>query len=148
MRKSILNTVYIVSLIIFSVTIHKAFAQRGPSVEPIAEIDIESSKVDNGKPQQGFDFSSPNYHPVKKRNPAGITQKPNTSSPWSYAGPIIFLLALPYAIWFIISRKFGDKESTSQVDYYPKTFQFKPYKTEYQKNDSDSDDDIDYPKAS
>ncbi len=146
MRKSILNSVYIFTLIIFSITIHKAFAQRSPSVEPIAEIDYESSKVDDGKPQQGFDFSSANNHPVKKRTPAGITANANSNSPWSYAGPIIFLLALPYAIWFIITRKIMDKETESTVDYYPKTFQFKPYKTEYQKNDSD--DDIDYPKAS
>jgi hypothetical protein len=60
---------------------------------------------------------------------------------------MIFLFALPIALWIVVSRKMKGNETPEKLDYYSKTVQFKPFKTEYQKQDID-DEDQDLPKAS
>lgn len=121
--------------------------QRSPSVESISEVDIESAKA-NPAVHSGYDFAKADTpSKPKSRVPANIVSK-STESP-SYLGPLIFLIALPIGLWIIVSRKFSAKASEEKgVDYFPKTQQFKPYKTDYQKSAESEDDDIDYPKAS
>lgn len=146
MRKSFFSTIYIFTLLTAGLTIHQAFAQRTPAVEPITEVSIEENRPsgDQAKPESGFDFA--HYKTPAARVPANITSKP-TSAPYSYIGPMIFLLALPFALWIIISKKMSKEIVVDKkVDYYSKTFQFRPYKTDYQ--EQDMDDDQDYPKAS
>lgn len=147
MKKYVFNIVYLTSLTLSVFSIHEAMADRGPSVEPFVEVDIENAKNVDKKPA-AFDFAHSDSKNAAQfnRKPAGIVAKDGATSPMTYLGPIIFLLALPFAIWMVISRKVSDNPVEDKVDYYPKTFQFKPYKTEYQK--SDDEDDIDYPKAS
>jgi hypothetical protein len=142
MRKGLIKFIYITCLTLSAFTIHKAFAARSPSVEPFVEVDIENPN-NNSKKASGFDFNE--KEKTNKRYPAAITTK-TTTSPYSYLGPIIFLIALPFAIWMVISKKVDEPKIEDKVDYYSKTFQFNPYKTEYQKNDDN--DDIDFPKAS
>lgn len=142
MRKGLIKFIYITCLTLSAFTIHKAFAARSPSVEPFVEVDIENP-TNNTKKGSGFNF---NESQATKRYPAAITSKSSTS-PYSYLGPIIFLIALPFAIWMVISRKVDEPKIEDKVDYYSKTFQFTPYKTDYQKNDDDNDD-VDFPKAS
>ncbi len=146
MKKSFLNAIYIFTIVLSTFSIKEAFAERGPSIEPFVEVDIENTNADSSK-TNGFNFQ--NEHKAKfnsLRKPAGIVSKDGATSPYSYLGPILFLLALPFAIWMVISRKVSDIKTEDKTDYYGKTFQFTPFKTDYQK--SDDDDDIDYPKAS
>ncbi|MFA6238362.1 MAG: hypothetical protein WC635_13600 [Bacteriovorax sp.] len=150
MRKSFFSIIYVTTLLTAGLTIHQAFAQRTPAVEPITEISIEENRPtgDQAKPESGFDFNHKNAlnQVPASRVPANITSKP-TNAPYSYIGPMIFLLALPFALWIIISKKMSNEVvSDKKVDYYSKTFQFRPYKTDYQ--EQDVDDDQDYPKAS
>jgi hypothetical protein len=132
------------------VSIHEALASRGPAVEPLAEVDIESKNLKE-RPS-GYNFENDQSKITSDRKPAGITSKnPETTSPYSMVGPFIFLLALPFAIWMMISKKLENDnlKSEDKNDYFPKTYQFKPYKTDYQKvDDDDNNDDIDMPKAS
>lgn len=118
--------------------------QRGPSVDPIVEVDIESSKNDSG-----FDFAQAERVPAteKTRRPANIMSKADATTPSSYIGPIIFLIALPFGLWIMVSKKFSKKSEEKSVGYFPKTHQFTPFKTDYQKS-SDDEDDMDFPKAS
>lgn len=128
-------------------TIHKAVAGRGPSVEPMTEVSIEEGRPN--KPQSGFDFATaPTVQ--AKRVPANIVTKTpeKSSTPYSYIGPMIFLLALPIALWIVVSKKMKGGENPEKVGYYPKTFQFKPYTSGSPKNDMEEEDDQDYPKAS
>lgn len=138
MRKTLYTFLYIVSLAVAGLSIHQAFAQqRSPSVEPLAEIEMGAS------PSKGYDFST------QKRIPATavIRQKDNATN-YSALGPILFfIVALPFALWMVISKKFKNTED-HKADYYSNVSQFTPYKTEYQKQDEDvDDDDIDYPKS-
>lgn len=119
---------------------------RAPSVDPLVEIDIEDGKKADGV-EAGFDFASTEKAPAKARVPANIVTNDQATSPASYIGPIIFLIALPIGLWMMVSKRFNKSEEDKKVDYYSKTTQFKPFKTEYQKSAED-DDDIDYPKAS
>jgi hypothetical protein len=147
MKKKIINFTYFASITFACISINNAFADRGPSVEPFVEVDIESNNAQNAPAKsEGFNFNKQNT--ITTRRPAGIVSKSGTTSPYAYIGPIIFLLALPFAIWMAIARKSSESNSEEKLDYYSKTFQFKPYKTEYQKIDNENDDDIDYPKAS
>lgn len=144
MRKAIINLTYFFSISLAVFSAHEALAERSPSVEPMAEIDIENQN--NKTPPNGYNFNE-----VKSnRTPAGIVAKDpkNSRTPYSMIGPFIFLLALPFAIWMVISKKFSNEnEPEEKIEYFSKSYQFKPYKTEYQKQE-DQDDDIDYPKAS
>lgn len=151
MRKSFFSIIYVFTLLTAGLSIHQAFAQRSPSVEPIQEISIEENRVTQtaGQPETGFDFAEKQVVKptavMTKRVPANIaTKTPN--APYSLIGPLIFLFALPVALWIVISKKMKIVDSDKKIDYYPKTFQFKPYKTNYQQQDTD--DDQDYPKAS
>lgn len=130
-------------------TIHQAFAERSPAVAPMTEVSIEENRPTEN--QAGFDFADKNsqHSPAQmKRTPANIKSKtPNENNPYSYIGPIIFLLALPMALWIIIAKKMKQSETAEKIGYYPKTFQFKPFRTHYQKQDID-DDHQDFPKAS
>lgn len=119
---------------------------RGPSVEPLVEIDIESAQ--KTEKTTGYDFKQPvSRKPsmAKTRVPANITTKSTSSSPYSYIGPFIFLITLPIALWIMVFKRFKNKEDKN-LGYYGKTHQFKPRQTEYEA--SDEDDDVDYPKAS
>ncbi len=146
MKKPLFSALYILSLMTAGLTIHKAFAGRGPSVEPMTEVSIEEGRPN--KPQAGFDFAA-NPHTETKRVPANITAKtPEQSTPYSYIGPMIFLLALPIALWIVVAKKMKNSESPEKVGYYPKTYQFKPYTSGTPKNDMEEDEDQDYPKAS
>ena len=156
MKKPLFSALYIFSLFTAGLTIHQAFAQRAPSVEPITEVSIEENKptAKEGTAEKGFDFASRSpavsevTHEEMKRVPANIASKSSEhSTPYSYIGPMIFLLALPLALWIVVSKKMKGNEGNEKVDYYSKTVQFKPYKTEYQETDID-DEDQNYPKAS
>lgn len=148
MKKPLFSAIYFFTLATAGLTIHQAFADRGPAVEPLTEVSLEDSipKKDN----TGFDFHTHESVSAKsdtKRVPANIVSKTSSpSTPYSYIGPMIFLLALPAALWIIVAKKMKNAEAHSKVDYYPKTHQFKPYKAEI--NDRDVEDDEDYPKAS
>jgi hypothetical protein len=141
MRKVLYTFLYITSLAIAGLSFHQAFAQqRAPSVEPLAEIEIGSPSTPNG-----FDFSA-----QAKRVPATATIRQKTDNEkYSSVGPILFfIIALPFALWTIISKKFKNEPEEHKAEYYSNVSQFQPYKTEYQKHDEDvDDDDIDYPKS-
>ena len=138
MKKALYTFLYIISLAVAGLSIHQAFAQqRSPSVEPIAEIEIGAA------PSKGYDFSN------QKRIPAADIRVKENSAKYSYTGPILFfILALPFAVWMVISKKLKVAPEDKKANYFSNTFQFKPYKTDYQKHDEDiDDDDIDYPKS-
>jgi hypothetical protein len=122
-----------------------AAPERGPSVEPLMEVDIEKANVDtiSGYNFAGHEKRAPAAE--KKRVPANITAKTNATTPYSFIGPFIFLITLPIALWIMVSKRFKSPKSERQVDYYGKTHQFTPKHTS---NESVDDDDIDYPKAS
>jgi len=118
---------------------------RGPSVEPMMEVDIETKNVDT---TSGYNFAAPIKRAPGaegKRIPANITTKSNATSPYSYFGPLLFLLTLPIALWIMVSKKFKSSNAEKSVDYYSKTHQFTP---NHSSLESDDNDDIDYPKAS
>jgi len=137
------------ALLLFWVMQMYAYANspgRGPSVEPLVEVDIESSQKFE-KPT-GYDFKQPvSRKPsmAKTRVPANITTRSSTNSFYSYLGPFIFLITLPIALWIMVSKRFRTKEDKN-IGYYGKTHQFKPRQAEYESNDEE--DDTDYPKAS
>ena len=155
MKKSIHSALYLFTLLSAGLTIHQAFADRGPSVEPITEVSIEdnSPNAKTGSTDRGFDFASNNPIATKsefemKRAPANIVSKQSSNnSPYTFIGPMIFLLALPFALWIVISKKIKQNSASQKVDYYGKTFQFKPTQAANYKIDHD-EDEHDYPKAS
>ena len=151
MKKSIYALIAIIAFVTI-VKAEKVHAEigRSPSVEAVTEVEIHDAKKIGSEENKGFDF---NHHTIAvvpskiKRVPANITksQKPSASS---YIGPMIFLLTLPFAIWVVISKKINAKVLPEKhVDYYPKTQQFKPYRTDYQQS-SEDEDDQDFPRAS
>lgn len=148
MKKPLFSAIYFFTLATAGLTIHQAFAERAPSVEPLTEVSLEDSipKKDNS----GFDFHKHEVAAHKaeiKRVPANIATKTTSpSTPYSYIGPMIFLLALPAALWIVVSKKMKSGEASAKVDYFPKTHQFKPYKAD--NNNRDVEEDEDYPKAS
>lgn len=143
MRKTIYTFLYIISLTLAGLSIHQAYAQqtqtiqRAPSVDPLTEVEIGAS------PSNGYNFAN-----SQERTPAGIRAKETTSSA-SFWGPIIFfIIALPVALWMFVSKKLMTIPEEKKSEYYSNVHQFTPYKTEYQRNDTDVDeDDIDYPKS-
>ncbi len=141
MKKSIYAlTATIAFITLFNIGNLHANVGRTPSVEPIVEVDIEDAKN-----EKGYNF---NAAQAKSRVPANIVTKSESSPISSYLGPLIFLLTLPIAIWMVISKKIKSNPPIEKtVDYFPKTQQFNPYKTDYQQSAED-DDDIDFPKAS
>ena len=144
MEKKICAYLFVITFILASHALHAQSpnAYRSPSVEPITEVDIQDAKVAQDK-DTGYDFAP--APTGKTRLPANIVSKHSTSN--SYIGPFIFLIALPIGLWIMVSKKFSKEVEDRKVDYYAKTHQFKPYKTDYQ-NSAEDDDDIDYPKAS
>ncbi|AUN97117.1 hypothetical protein C0V70_03135 [Bacteriovorax stolpii] len=144
MEKKICALLFAFTFITLSSVVHgqPESVHRGPSVEPVVEVDIEDAK----KVDSGYDFAK-NEAPAPKRFPANIVAKADATAPSNYVGPLIFLIALPIALWIMVSKKFSKKSDEKAVGYYPKTQQFKPYKTDYQQN-SEDDDDVDFPKAS
>ncbi len=147
MEKKICAYLFAVTFIALSGVVHGQpdTIRRGPSVEPVVEVDIEDVK----KPETGYNFAKAEPKTVvkPKRVPANIVSRTQESSPSNYVGPIIFLITLPIALWIMVSKKFSKKTEEKSVGYYPKTEQFKPYKTDYQAS-VDDDDDVDFPKAS
>ena len=153
MDKKICAFIFSITLISLSGLVHSnpENTQRGPSVNPIVEIDIEDIKKAESTNTSGFNFTSPQEVKAKfeSRRPANIVSKSEPNTPVSYIGPIIFLFALPFGLWIMVSKKFSKKSSEeNSVGYFPKTHQFNPYKTDYQESSEDDDDDQDYPKAS
>ena len=59
---------------------------------------------------------------------------------------MIFLLALPLALWIVVSRKMKNQKP-EKIEYYSRTLQLKPFKNNGQVQDIDEEDQ-DYPKAS
>lgn len=152
MDKKICAFIFTITFITLSSVVHSnpQNVQRGPSVEPIVEVDIETANKPEATKDAGFNFAPAERLPAaeKSRAPANITSKAGASSPTAYLGPIIFLIALPFGLWIMVSKKFSKKSAEDKsVGYFPKTHQFNPYKTDYQKS-SDDDDDMDFPKAS
>ena len=157
MEKKICALVFTFTFIVLSSVVHGSNSNihRGPSVDPLTEVDIEDAKSQANS--AGYNFAEATPAPVaieelstsapKSRVPANIVSKNTDSSSGSMIGPLIFLIALPIGLWIVISKKISNTEDTKNVDYFPKTQQFKPYKTDYQRSAED-DDDIDYPKAS
>ncbi len=156
MEKKICAFLFAISFVALSSVVHgsNSAVHRGPSVDPVVEVDIEDTK--SGTHSGGYNFAeaevvepvrAPTSFSPKARVPANIVSKSTESSSGSMIGPLIFLIALPIGLWIVVSKKFGKSEDEKKVDYYPKTHQFKPYKTDYQKTAED-DDDIDFPKAS
>ncbi len=118
-------------------------ANRGPAVTPFQEVELEQN-LQNTK--EGFNFN--NQKTVKaSRFPANKNFDQSTS-PSYYLGPLLFLIALPLTFWIFVSKKLNSKDDENKEGkFFSKTYQFKPFQTEYQKND-DVDDDEDLPKAS
>lgn len=146
MPKPLIKTLYVLTLITSGFTIKQVFAERGPAVEPITEVSIEDNRPARapGQVETGFDFRRETQSAIRKA-PVHIASKTKKDTN-SFAGPFIFLCALPIALWIVISKKMKQQTALKKVDYYPKTFQFRPYKSDYQ--DHDVDDDQDFPKAS
>ncbi len=154
MDKKFCATVFVFTFITLSTIVYAQ--NRSPSVSPIVEVDIEDVKKGQTT-DQGYDFSktenaafAQEIEQPKKRTPANIVTNHKSSPPMSYLGPILFLLTLPFAVWIIMAKKFNTSQvhtPEKTVEYFPKTYQFNPYKTEYQKS-ADDEDDINYPKAS
>lgn len=136
--------IFTISLLSAGFSMHQAFAQRSPSVEPMTEVSIEENRT---APETGFNFEhkKTTSHKPATRVPANIATKA-ASAPYSFIGPMIFLIALPLALWIVVSRKMKSNVADKKVDYYPKTFQFKSHKSDFQ--DQDESDDQDFPKAS
>lgn len=156
MEKKICALLFTISFVALSSVVHGSNStnHRAPSVDPVVEIDIEDAKAPSTSP--GYNFAEvekvepahvPTSFSPKARVPANIVSKSTEPSSGSMIGPLIFLIALPIGLWIIVSKKFGKNADEKKVDYYPKTQQFKPFKTDYQKSAED-DDDIDFPKAS
>ena len=132
----------------FSVSVE---ANRGPAINEFQEIDMEQEWKDANK--TGFDFNQQKpsntvttNKNTKARYPANSKYDPSQSTSY-YIGPLIFLLALPLTFWILISKKIkSDESEQNQGKFFNKTIQFKPYQTDYQKNDDN--DDEQYPKAS
>lgn len=150
MKRPLFSAIYIFTLLTAGFTIHQAFAERSPSVEPITEISIEENRpvLKVGETDHGFDFAMNTEHEKADRVPANFVSKSkNTSSPYSYIGPLIFLIALPFSLWIAVSKKMKAPVVSDKADFYPKTFQFKPYKADFHDQESDHED-RDLPKAS
>lgn len=152
MDKKICAFIFTIAFISLSGVVHSnpQNVHRGPSVDPIVEVDIEDVKRAEVNKDAGFDFAPPQRYPatLKSRTPANILSNAEANSPFSYIGPIIFLIALPFGLWIMVSKKFNKPSGEdNNVGYFPKNHQFNPYKTDYQKS-SEDDDDADYPKAS
>lgn len=148
MKKPLFTAIHFLSLILCGLNTHQVFAQRDPAVMPMTEVSLEENRPKSLK--HGFDFSE-NSHEILESNrlpaSANIVSKTQASnSPYSYAGPMIFLLALPLALWIVVSKKMKDQKS-KKIDYYPRTLQLKPYNPNHQSSDIDEDEQ-DYPKAS
>jgi hypothetical protein len=151
MDKKFCASIFVVTFITLSTIVYAQ--NRSPSVSPIVEVDIEDVKKGQSA-EHGYDFSksdiSQTYEQPKKRAPANIVTNHKSTPPFNYLGPILFLLTLPFAVWIIVAKKFNTSSTQTPektVEYFPKTYQFNPYKTDYQKS-ADEDDDINYPKAS
>ncbi len=150
MNKSLFTAIYLVTILSAGLSIHQAFAQRSPSVEPMAEVSIEEDRPRPAEgPARGFDFNHTNSTSTQsKRVPATITSpKSSPKSSASYLGPLIFLLALPLALWIVIAKKLKSEVSIENKGYYHKTYQFKNYKNAVNESEYD-DEDQDFPKAS
>ena len=148
MHKKICAYIFGITFITFTSIVfsQSTTISRGPSVDPLVEIDIEDVKRADGL-DASYNFTNTEKTETKSRVPANIVTNEQATGPASFIGPIIFLIALPIGLWMMISRRFNKAEEEKKVDYYSKTTQFKPFKTEYQKTAED-DEDIDYPKAS
>jgi hypothetical protein len=147
MEKKICAFIFGLTFITLSTVVHgqPGDVNRSPSVDSVVEVDIENAKTETPNPGYNFETSRAPAK-MKARVPANIVTKNQETS--SMIGPLIFLIALPVGLWIVISKKFMANSDDKKVDYYPKTQQFKPYTTDYQKSADSDDDDIDYPKAS
>lgn len=146
MHKKICAYIFGITFVALSGIVHgqSSTVQRGPSVDPLVEIDIEDAKKADGV-EASYNFAA--EAPAKTRVPANIVTNDQAASPSSYIGPLIFLIALPIGLWMMVSKRFNKTDEDKKVGYYSKTTQFTPFTSEYQKA-SDDEDDIDYPKAS
>ena len=152
----------LISFLTFSLLLSAMFsnvhASRGADLNQFQEIDMEGELKEISK---GYNFSN---EPVPAKKSAVVTDKQvipppkvkgrypananfdPSQTPAYYVGPLIFLLAIPLAFWILVSKKLTKDEKVDQGKFYSKTIQFKPYQTDYQKND-DNDEDDQFPKA-
>lgn len=150
MHKPLISSFYILLLLTTGLTIRQAFAGRGPAVEPITEVSIEENHTTRspGQVETGFDFS--NNKTAQPRASANIGIKAKNPT-YSLLGPLIFLFALPLALWIIVFKKMQTPPADKKINYYSKTFQLKSTKLKNQETDKDEDNEDDeqnYPKAS
>lgn len=150
MKKPLFSLLYILSLLTAGLSIHQAFAQRSPSIEPLMEVSIEEERpvAKANQIESGFDFNKKAaIAPVEtKRVPANITSKSKGGTPYSFIGPMIFLMALPIALWIVLSKKITNSGKAEKRFYAAKTFQFKQ-KNNYSEPEADEEDHH-FPKAS
>lgn len=117
---------------------------RGPSVDPIVEIDIENDKRPESK-DGGFNFEQATAEKSIKRVPANITTNEHNVGPFKLVLPFFLLIVLPMAVWFLVSKKFTNKKVENVIDIDPEG-NITVLKRTAKEEDDHSDDDL--PKAS
>ena len=78
---------------------------RSPAVHPITGLSIDEQKVIKSQLAKGFDFSSPKLMWLEKNNETSKTQN------IIQVIGLLFLLALPYAIWHRLLANVGKTDS-------------------------------------
>ena len=150
MKAPLFSAIYILSLLTAGLTIHQAIAQqRQPAVEPITEVSIEDDRpVEKvGGASHGFNFADNNESTTStNRAPANIMAKTaNKNTPYSFLGPLLFLMTLPIGLWIIISKKIKNTSVLEKNNSYPNTLLFK---TQISKSRPYESSDDDHSKAS
>jgi len=145
MKTPLFSAIYILSLLTAGLTIHQAIAQqRQPAVEPITEVSIEDDRpVEKaGGPSHGFNFADNTESTTStNRVPANIATKTTSkNTPYSFLGPLIFLMTLPIGLWIIISKKIKSTSARDKFDSYPNTLLFKSQFPKSKSRDSSDDD--------
>jgi Sec-independent protein secretion pathway component TatC len=145
----------IISLIAFlfsSLLIANAYS-RSPAVEPVRGISIEEYDQVPPSKAKGFDFSqaqNTNTAEVHKgtRTISSVTEQPAkpTSSNLSASLMVAFLFSIPFIMWFGVMRVLEQK-SPGSIPEHNELLSFKNRNKSYELP-SESEDDIDYPKAS
>ena len=80
---------------------------RSPAVHPITGLSIDEQKIIPSQVAKGFDFSS-----AKLKWPSKNTEESGAQNIIQIIG-LLFLLALPYAIWHRILANVGKTDSSS-----------------------------------
>lgn len=132
MKSYKLLTLTLFAALFISLNVHA----RGPSVDPITEVDIENERSD--KPAKGYDFGATDT--ATTRTPANIVTHQKNTSPSTYLLPFFILMVMPFGIWYLMSKK-STEETQAQIESFDKVL-------EETKQAHSDDDDMDFPKAS